>query len=140
MGQFSTRRTLETKRKQHLDARKICAGSLFWNHSCLACRECDWGNLQAPGGGGIIAQPMAVESDGIFKDVRFYPILNFGHFWAPLFFRCFLPHNEFWPFFGPPFFKMSGFYPTRNFGQFWPDLHFFSCQRHFFGRRGGPKS
>ena len=31
------------------------------------------------------------KSEGIFKDVRFYPILNFGHFWAPLAFelpRC----------------------------------------------------
>ena len=28
---------------------------------------------------------------GIFKDVRFYPILNFGHFWAPLFSQCFDP-------------------------------------------------
>ena len=26
---------------------------------------------------------------GIFNDVRFYPILNFGHFWTPLFSRCF---------------------------------------------------
>ena len=26
---------------------------------------------------------------GIFKDVRFYPILNFGHFWAPSFSECF---------------------------------------------------
>ena len=32
---------------------------------------------------------------GIFKDVQFYPILNFGHFWAPLFSRCFYPIMNF---------------------------------------------
>ena len=63
---------------------------------------------------------------GNFKDVRFHPILNFCqfsrcHFWAALL-------------------KISGFYPTRFFRQFWADLHFFSCLKHFFGRRGGPKS
>ena len=35
-----------------------------------------------------------------FKDVWFYPVLNFGLFWAALL-------------------KMSVFQPTRNFGQFW---------------------
>ena len=39
---------------------------------------------------------------GIFEDVQFYPMLHFGHFWAPLFSRCFLPHNDFWPFLGLP--------------------------------------
>ena len=39
---------------------------------------------------------------GMFKNVRFYTILNFGLFWAPLFSRCFYPHNEFWPFLGLP--------------------------------------
>ena len=39
---------------------------------------------------------------GNFKDVRFYPIFNFGHFWAALL-------------------KISGFYPTRFFRQFWAD-------------------
>ena len=39
--------------------------------------------------------------------------MNFGHFWAP------------------PFFKMSGFYPTRNFGQFWP-ISTFSAVRGTF--------
>ena len=64
---------------------------------------------------------------GIFKDVRFYPILNFGHFLAPLFSRCFYPIMNFGHFWALPFFKMSGFYPTRNFGQFCADLHFYSC-------------
>ena len=59
---------------------------------------------------------------GIFKDVRFYPILNFGLFWAPLFSRCFHPIMNFGHFWAPPFFKMSGFYPTRNFGHFWAAL------------------
>ena len=36
---------------------------------------------------------------GIFKDVRFYPMLNFGHFGAPLFSLC--------------------FYTIMNFGHFW---------------------
>ena len=63
---------------------------------------------------------------GIFKDVRFYPILNFGLFWAPLFSRCFYPIMNFGHFWASPFFKMSGFYPTRNFCQFWADPHFFS--------------
>ena len=36
----------------------------------------------------------------VIKDVRFYPILNIGLFWAALL-------------------KMSVFYPTRNFRQFW---------------------
>ena len=40
--------------------------------------------------------------EGNFKDVRFYPIFNFGHFWAALL-------------------KTSGFYPTRFFRQFWAD-------------------
>ena len=66
---------------------------------------------------------------GIFKDVRFYPILNFGLFWAPLFSRCFYPIMNFGHFWTPPFFKISGFYPTRNFGHFWAafskmSLHF----------------
>ena len=39
---------------------------------------------------------------GNFKDVRFYPKLNFGFSWAAL-----------W--------KMSVFYSTRNFRQFWAD-------------------
>ena len=39
---------------------------------------------------------------GIFKDVRFYPILNFGHFWAPLFSRCFYPIVNFGHFWAPP--------------------------------------
>ena len=38
----------------------------------------------------------------ILKDVRFYPIFNFGHFWAALL-------------------KISGFYATRFFRQFWAD-------------------
>ena len=49
---------------------------------------------------------------GIFKDVRFYHILNFGLFWATLFSRC--------------------FYPIMNFGHFWADPHFLSCEKHFF--------
>ena len=39
---------------------------------------------------------------GNLKDVWFYPILNFGLFWAVLL-------------------QMSVFYPTRNFRQFWAD-------------------
>ena len=39
---------------------------------------------------------------GIFKDVRFYPILNFGHIWAPLFSRCFYPIMNFGHFWAPP--------------------------------------
>ena len=88
----------------------------------------------------LVFEMTIFRNSGIFKDVRFYPILNFGHFWAPLFSRCFYPIMNFGHFWALPFFKMSGFYPTRNFGQFWADLHFFSCQRHFFGRRGSPKS
>ena len=38
------------------------------------------------------------QARGIFKDVRFYPILCLG----PLIFSMFLPHNEFGPFLGPP--------------------------------------
>ena len=41
---------------------------------------------------------------GLFKDVRFIPMLNFGHFWAPLFSRC--------------------FYPTMNSGHFWAPPRF----------------
>ena len=52
---------------------------------------------------------------GIFKDVRFYTILNFGHFWAPLFSRCFYPIMNFGHFWAPPFFKMSVFYPRPKF-------------------------
>ena len=32
---------------------------------------------------------------GKFKDVRFQPIVNFGHFWAPLFSLCFQPIMNF---------------------------------------------
>ena len=42
---------------------------------------------------------------GNFKDVRFYPIVNFGLFWAALL-------------------KMPAFYPTRNFRQLWADPTF----------------
>ena len=40
----------------------------------------------------------------IFKDVRFYPTLNFGNFWAPLFSRC--------------------VHPIMNFGHLWALLAF----------------
>ena len=70
---------------------------------------------------------------GIFEDVRFYPIMNFGHFWALPSSRCpgFTPPGilaNFWPI---PLFQPLGtlfwpkrratilnFYPTRNFGHF----------------------
>ena len=68
---------------------------------------------------------------GIFKDVRFYPILNFGLFWAPLFSRCFYPLMNFGHFWAPPFFKVSVFYPTRFFRQFWADATFSAVRRTF---------
>ena len=49
---------------------------------------------------------------GNFKDVRFYPIFNFGHFWAALL-------------------KISGFYPTRFFRQFWADPIFSAVRSSF---------
>ena len=72
-------------------------------------------------------------SSGNFKDVRFCPIFNFGHFWAALskisgFYptRCIrqfwadpifqLFEALFWPKMRP---KILNFYPTRNFGHFW---------------------
>ena len=59
----------------------------------------------------------------IFKDVRFYPILSFGLFWAPLFSRCFHSIMNFGHFWAPPSSRCPA---TRNFGQFWADPHFFS--------------
>ena len=55
----------------------------------------------------------------IFKDVRFYPILNFGLFWAA-------------------FLKISVFYSTR-FSSILGRPHFFSRLKHFSGQRRGPK-
>ena len=49
---------------------------------------------------------------GNFKDVQFYPIFIFGHFWAALL-------------------KMSGFYPTRFFRQFWADPIFSAVRSTF---------
>ena len=57
---------------------------------------------------------------GIFKDVRFYPILNFGHFWPTLFSRCFYPIMNFRHFWAPPFFKMSGITPPEILAIFGP--------------------
>ena len=56
---------------------------------------------------------------GIFKDVRFYPILNFGLFLGPLIFSMFLPHNEFWPLGRPlkdvlEFFQIFGPAPSPH--------------------------
>ena len=75
---------------------------------------------------------------GNFKDVRFYPIMNFGHFWAPPFFKMsgFYTPPEifvnfgrspllqllealFWPKRRP---KILNFCPTRNFGHSWASL------------------
>ena len=64
--------------------------------------------------------PLQGERGGNFKDVRFYPILNFGLFGAALF-------------------KMSVFYTTRNVRQFWADPTFSAVRSTFFGRRRGPK-
>ena len=58
---------------------------------------------------------------GNFKDVRFYPILNFGLFWAALlkisvFYQFWANHTfSAWPFLGRPF-KDVRFYPILNFG------------------------
>ena len=38
---------------------------------------------------------------GIFKDVQFFPILHFGHFWAPLFSQCFYTIMNFSHFWAP---------------------------------------
>ena len=82
------------------------------------------------------APPLNHPSVGNFKDVRFYPIFIFGHFWAALsmisgfcptrFFRQFwadpifqLFEALFWPKRRP---KILNFYPTRNFGHFWAAL------------------
>ena len=67
--------------------------------------------LRRPGGGHISRNKLTVRSmlesgvvqcDGSFKDVRFYPILNFGLFWASLFSMFFTP--------------------IMNFGHFWAAL------------------
>ena len=55
---------------------------------------------------------MACVCRGNFKDVRFYPMLNFGLFWAALL-------------------KMSVFYTTRNFRQFWADQTFSAVRSTF---------
>ena len=47
-----------------------------------------------------------------FKDVRFYPRFNFGHFWAALS-------------------KISGFHPTRFSRQFWADPIFSAVESTF---------
>ena len=51
-----------------------------------------------------IDQGNLIEWHGTFKDVRFYPIMNFGHFWALPFLQDVrvLPHPKFWPFLGRP--------------------------------------
>ena len=51
---------------------------------------------------------------GIFQDVRFHPTLNFGHFLGSLIFSMFLPHNELWPFLGPP--SPLTFHNVKNHG------------------------
>ena len=51
----------------------------------------------------VVDSGSSMDMIGNFKDVRFYPIFNFGHFWAA---------------------QKYGFYPTRFFRQFWD---FFSC-------------
>ena len=51
---------------------------------------------------------------GTFKDVRFFPMLNFGHFLGPLIFSMFSPHHEFWPFLGLS--SPSTFHNVKNHG------------------------
>ena len=59
------------------------------------------------------------QDKGIFKDVQFYPILNFGHFWATLFSRCFYSIMNFGHFCPPP--SPLTFHNVINDGQsiFW---------------------
>ena len=40
--------------------------------------------------------------EGIFEQVRFYPIMNFGPLLGPPVFSMLLPYNECWPFLVPP--------------------------------------
>ena len=58
---------------------------------------------------------LAACNPGIFKDAQFHPILDFGHFGVSLIFSMFLPHNEFWPFFGPPS-HLTFFHIVKNHG------------------------
>ena len=62
---------------------------------------------------------------GMFQDVRFYTILNFCHLFGPLVFSMFLPHNEFWPFWGPPPSPLT--FPQSQY----------RWSMRFFGRRKG---
>ena len=71
-----------------------------------------------PGPPGFTRQP---EKLGIFKDVRFYPILNFGLFWAPLFSRCFYPLVNF-AIFGPPLSLLQDVRVLPHPKFFWPIL------------------
>ena len=68
---------------------------------------------------------------GIFKDVRFHPILNFGLFWAPLFSRCFYPIMNFGHFWAPPSLRCPGFTPPEIFANFGP-IPTFSAVRSTF--------
>ena len=51
-----------------------------------------------------IPRPPTSAAKGMFKDVWFYTILNFGLFWAPSLLQdvLVLPHQKFWPFSGRP--------------------------------------
>ena len=56
------------KRRQYTTALKF--GSQIYSYAS----SCENSNSKGSSGQGM---------GGIFKDVRFYPIMNFGHFWAP---------------------------------------------------------
>ena len=64
---------------------------------------------------------------GIFKDVRFYPILNFGLFWAPLFSRCFYPIMNFGHFWALPLLQDVRVSPHPIFSSILGRPRFFSC-------------
>ena len=91
--------------------------SSFWFHRCQVKISVDvrvdpGGRQETPPSEWRTASMEFQSCRGNFKDVRLYPIFNFGHFLAALL-------------------KISGFYPTRKFRQFWADPTF-SAVRSIF--------
>ena len=79
---------------------------------------------------------LAIAQLGIFKDVRFYPILNFGLFWAPLFSRCFYPIMNFGHFWAPsPSSRYPCFTPPDFFVNFGPTALFQLLEALFWPKR-----
>ena len=128
-----------------------------------------WWSREQTGNTEMVAEDTTdpMPDPGNFKDVQFYPMLNFGLFWAallkiPVLAVTYLGQSYLGPgllgsahlkmsgftqhwilaFFGAllPSSRCPGFAPPEILANFWPIPTFSAARSTFFGRSGGPQS